>query len=406
LQITVQKNRFKKRVSTEKILLISSIYYQKLMKTIATYLSIILISGLSFVANGQNVPEREKVLLTSISYDWNNSLWGLHSYRVYEYNDNDQVVSIFRYHNYNGDFSLTDKTMYEYYEDFDSLKSVICYNPNVIGGYTYHFSYYYDDSLRLIQENYIINFPDPGIKYIYTYEYDEYKLIKAYGYLAYLDPAYLKSYKIYYYNSDNRFSGYLFYVLNDTVWIKSDSAFYKYDTNGYVIKKEYFNRNVNEWQNEWLREYSYNDNYTEWEEVLLKWKDTAWSNEIKTLKWFDEEGYVTKMIRMDWNDSIWENLDKEVYFYGVLGDDEIKSVPKVLNIYPNPCAGKFNIEINNKNSAKETISVINISGQEVLQIVNTESKINTVDISDLSAGLYIIKMTEGNNCYLGKVIKQ
>ena len=77
-----------------------------------------------------------------------------------------------------------------------------------------------------------------------------------------------------------------------------------------------------------------------------------------------------------------------------------------LNIYPNPSTGIINLK---SNSFSETISISinNIQGQ----IVITEDKVPSnktiqVDISNLTTGIYFVKITSGENTVIKRVIKE
>ncbi len=64
----------------------------------------------------------------------------------------------------------------------------------------------------------------------------------------------------------------------------------------------------------------------------------------------------------------------------------------LVNIYPNPSTGILNIE----NAGNATIYVYNIIGEEITS-VKADSAIETIDLSDLSEGTYIVKVVTENN---------
>ena len=69
-----------------------------------------------------------------------------------------------------------------------------------------------------------------------------------------------------------------------------------------------------------------------------------------------------------------------------------------FNVYPNPTAGKLNIEVKDNNESL-TVGIYNSIGVEVAR-VNTNNAQNgnfDVDLSDLAAGLYIVRVTTGSD---------
>ena len=75
-----------------------------------------------------------------------------------------------------------------------------------------------------------------------------------------------------------------------------------------------------------------------------------------------------------------------------------------FNVYPNPTTGVINFNIENNSNNTYTIQLIDIYGKT---IIATQSSIsNSIDASNLSNGLYIIRFTNNvsNKSILKKVI--
>jgi len=91
----------------------------------------------------------------------------------------------------------------------------------------------------------------------------------------------------------------------------------------------------------------------------------------------------------------------------ITGYDEIPSPSKVnFYIYPNPARGEIFLKYFSEASENQDVSVqiYNPSGQEVLAF-NTVSKNNSMDISNLNNGTYILKVTAGNHSDFNTFIK-
>lgn len=76
-----------------------------------------------------------------------------------------------------------------------------------------------------------------------------------------------------------------------------------------------------------------------------------------------------------------------------------------IAIYPNPTDGLFNISFNNPEELMKQIMIINHQGSVVVNKDNPNN--NTIDMNNLSSGLYVIKIISNKgNVYYDKVIKK
>lgn len=80
-----------------------------------------------------------------------------------------------------------------------------------------------------------------------------------------------------------------------------------------------------------------------------------------------------------------------------------------LSITPNPTSGSFTVAINSiKNFLKiKEISIRDYTGLVVKRIKpKLNNHVQTVDIQNLPAGVYVIQVFDGNEWLTGKIIKQ
>jgi hypothetical protein len=80
-----------------------------------------------------------------------------------------------------------------------------------------------------------------------------------------------------------------------------------------------------------------------------------------------------------------------------------------VNVYPNPSDGMFNISISNANFSELTIKITDIQGKEVFRDV--EKNISTdynkqINLSDLAKGIYYIRLSNGSELSIKKLIVQ
>lgn len=78
----------------------------------------------------------------------------------------------------------------------------------------------------------------------------------------------------------------------------------------------------------------------------------------------------------------------------VLSVDDIATNDTTIQMYPNPANAILNIE---SNEMLKTFSVYNVTGQEVLNTTTSETFKHELNISNLSKGIYFLKVTTANN---------
>ncbi len=79
-----------------------------------------------------------------------------------------------------------------------------------------------------------------------------------------------------------------------------------------------------------------------------------------------------------------------------------------LSVWPNPFKDGFNFSVNNLNSQSLTqLQVVDVLGKVVLQYnyANKNQLKETVDVSELSSGIYFIKLSNNNNQSVYRVVK-
>ncbi|WP_299108352.1 T9SS type A sorting domain-containing protein [uncultured Winogradskyella sp.] len=86
----------------------------------------------------------------------------------------------------------------------------------------------------------------------------------------------------------------------------------------------------------------------------------------------------------------------------ILGVSDLESSSE-LRIYPNPVTSARELFIESSNEDKKEVNIYNLLGQEVLQKSIVSESIN---LTDLASGTYIIKITENNTTTTKKLVLQ
>jgi Secretion system C-terminal sorting domain len=85
-----------------------------------------------------------------------------------------------------------------------------------------------------------------------------------------------------------------------------------------------------------------------------------------------------------------------------LGTSNFDSVSNTINFYPNPATNMLTIN-NKSNSSINSISISDTNGRNVLEAKNVSS---TIDISDLSKGIYFVRLTTDAGSVTKKLVKE
>lgn len=81
----------------------------------------------------------------------------------------------------------------------------------------------------------------------------------------------------------------------------------------------------------------------------------------------------------------------------------------LINVYPNPTSGSFNLMISNANFTEMVISIVDIQGKEVFGDIenNVSKEYNTqINLENLAKGIYYIKLTTNSDVMIQKLIIQ
>lgn len=83
--------------------------------------------------------------------------------------------------------------------------------------------------------------------------------------------------------------------------------------------------------------------------------------------------------------------------------EEVNTDP--ITIFPNPTSNTITIDIGENNVNNGTIEVFNLLGK-IMLFKNVNTRLNTIDLSNYSNGIYIVKFTNESGNTIQKIIKQ
>lgn len=77
----------------------------------------------------------------------------------------------------------------------------------------------------------------------------------------------------------------------------------------------------------------------------------------------------------------------------------------VINIFPNPFQNKIHIQYESRRSANGRVAIVNIFGQEIIQMDNITSN-REIDLSFLPSGVYFLNIINAYECGAYKIVKE
>lgn len=87
-------------------------------------------------------------------------------------------------------------------------------------------------------------------------------------------------------------------------------------------------------------------------------------------------------------------------------DIDEQSLADQLNIYPNPAQDQININLGN-NEREMEIRLLNLNGKSVRKMMRTGlNEIESINLSGLENGIYLLHLTDGDQSIIRKIVKQ
>jgi hypothetical protein len=191
-------------------------------------------------------------------------------------------------------------------------------------------------------------------------------------------------------------------------WVNNDKNEITYDANGNMtLNINYdWNKNTNQWVIYNKDEYTYDTNENRTSLITCLWDTLAsqWINLAKTEYIYDINGNRIVNIGFDWDTDQWMLNFKGYHYYSIysiISGINASSLP-LTKLYPNPADEVFTLEIHDK--SVNSCLLYNSNGQ-MIRILNINGSFNTYNISNLKAGLYIIKIPTQSGIIIRKMIK-
>jgi hypothetical protein len=299
---------------------------------------------------------------TSFYYQgvWQNDLK-----RTYAYDANGNVISLIRQNNNNGAWENDRKETHAYdASNQDTLSITYDWDGSVWENYFKSHKAYDGNGNNLVRKDYVWQNNDWGKQYKWEFTYD----------------------------ANNNMTQRLFSTSWNDQWGYSSKYDYIFDAFDNMIREDRYSYSNGVWtlqeKDEWLFDTS------------IPVSD-IWCN--ITYPYYDYGYKILGTANYEAMGSGWEIQDSLAFFYGAIAFGVKEYEVEKLAIYPNPTTGMIMIET--KSTIEKNIALIDMLGNQIM-LINTYNMNVELNMSRLPNGVYFIKIAQGKNISVNRVVKQ
>jgi hypothetical protein len=191
------------------------------------------------------------------------------------------------------------------------------------------------------------------------------------------------------------------YNYDGEVWISSRET-YEYDTHGKLTGKITGYRHGEEWVNNSCIAYTYNEQDSLVCETDYMWGATEWYGFMKREYQLDESGKRIRQLYYQ-GASGWVLTEVFHYFYAEnMAVTNKSSFPDAVRIYPNPTNGLLYVDITDT----ENLLILYSFDGKILYEQRLTNGSNLLEYYFSVPGIYLVKLTGGNDIQIKKIIVQ
>ena len=243
-----------------------------------------------------------------------------------------------------------------------------------------------------------------------TYEYDNAGNVKAATELDYQDGVWENDDRVEYTYQNGKLVGTLEFYWSGSLWAENHKTDYQYDNHGDIVEELYYTKDIDSWVYDSKIIYSYDENHNcvkqveydylwntqVWEiedEVAFTYDLTVSSSVIAGLSYFDGDiitihNKLVSFEETDYDEGLPEQTVKSVLYYSTatgLGEYNENQ----LTIWPNPVSETLNLNA-------EGLQQVEIFSMDGRQVMHVEKGFETLSVSSLAKGCYLLKATFAN----------
>ncbi|MCX6278474.1 MAG: T9SS type A sorting domain-containing protein [Bacteroidetes bacterium] len=210
---------------------------------------------------------------------------------------------------------------------------------------------------------------------------------------------------IFTYDNNNSLTSELWQSWYDNTWMNTSQYTYNYDVNLNLTNKLRQNWNGAAWVNFWQYTFSYNVGNNPENIIQQSWNGSQWVNFSQYAYTYDANNFETSYSLIYWNSSgvvVSSGDSAYFYFHTISGINDLMAKEGNTTVYPNPTTGKVTISSNNNISSALIYSLYGECTYSDFKF----SQETSINLSDYSKGIYVIKIQCGSKIYTRKIVVQ
>lgn len=185
-------------------------------------------------------------------------------------------------------------------------------------------------------------------------------------------------------------------------WLNNSKNTYTYNGTDDMLTDLHQNWSVNNWVNDVQSTYTYDANGNNTRIVFQSWLNNAWYRSALEVETFDSNNFpVTHSNKLFNEDGITVSSGDSARYYYRPATGVYNLEDEQLTVYPNPSKGKITISSTEKIIGFE---IYNSVGEVIISELKTNNQSKSIDLSNYSKGIYVIRMNTGNKSYTKKII--
>jgi hypothetical protein len=195
-----------------------------------------------------------------------------------------------------------------------------------------------------------------------------------------------------------------------SAWVDGWINTFTYDANNNQTCCKYESWNGSAWVNGFQYAYTFDANNNQTSYTYQNWDGNTWVNSFQENKIFDADNFMKSKSEKMFNTTGTEVTSGDstyYYFHTVIsGKNDFPPQEENITLYPSPATNKITISANKLLPGEIRISIVSISGQQLILSRFQNQKQPEIDVSALSKGIYLVKIWTDKGIETKKLVIQ
>jgi len=194
-----------------------------------------------------------------------------------------------------------------------------------------------------------------------------------------------------------------------TTWVNSYQSNYTYDANNNLTYSLTLKWDGNAWVNSKQENDTYDVNNNRTSLLTQNWAYDTWWKSLQFVFVYDPDNFILSAARKSWgiNDVNPYSGDSTNYYFHLITTGINKLNQKEnFSIYPNPATDKITLTTGSLMPGETIITILNLKGQIIKEASFRNHKQVDLNVSSISKGIYLLKISSGTGVETKKLVIQ